>query len=682
MMVAAMAAWAQTPQHVHQGATAANPNGFPFSAGLNKTQWLYRGSLFPSLPSGNITRLYFKSASTTTSTLSNLEIRIAPTSLSAFPSTTAFETTGFTTVFSAATHVVTAQTGQWFEVALQTPFPYTAGQNFIVEVTKTGATNQILAYQTDEAYLSRLHASSATALVPTGNMNRVAELGIDITAGTTVTISGPDTICIGSSNTFFGTPAGGTWSSSNTGVATINAAGVATAVSNGSATITYNSGSGTVTKTLYVQNTVQPTIHLAVTPGDTICYGGNLSFTATVTNAGSNPNYTWRIGGQPLVVPHNNPVLPMTMAPAGQYTVSCILTSSLACAITDTAEVRAVVLPAASASVSVSANPTGPLCAGTPVTFTAVPVNGGSNPAYQWKKNNNTVGTNNAAYTDATLTATDVITCEMTGNARCASPTVTASSPLSVNIGTPVVPVVVITANDTAVCAQERVNLSVAATGGGTAPAYQWYVNNVATGNGSSQHNYAPVQSDKVFCMMTSNLPCPTPGRVTTDTLTFTVFSLPSATITQAGSTFTSSAATGNQWLLGGAPITGANGRTHTATQSGYYKVRITDANGCSGTSDSVYYQHNVSVAQPDFDRLVQVFPNPASDRIILQLQLPSAYLQNSNASIVNQLGQSVLAVPVSAGNNTINIAQLPAGVYFLKLQLADYSKVFSITKQ
>lgn len=74
-------------------------------------------------------------------------------------------------------------------------------------------------------------------------------------ATTTVTvtpISGASSICPGSSTTFTNTTTGGTWSSSNTAIATINSAGTATGVSAGTATITYSVSGGAATKTLTV----------------------------------------------------------------------------------------------------------------------------------------------------------------------------------------------------------------------------------------------------------------------------------------------------------------------------------------------------------------------------------------------------------------------------------------------
>ncbi|MEO5571527.1 MAG: hypothetical protein ABIT08_14055, partial [Bacteroidia bacterium] len=69
------------------------------------------------------------------------------------------------------------------------------------------------------------------------------------------------------------------------------------------------------------------------------------------------------------------------------------------------------------ASVTISANPAGAVCSGTNITFTATPVNGGTTPVYQWKKNNVNVGTNSQTYSISTLANGTVIKCVITSNA-------------------------------------------------------------------------------------------------------------------------------------------------------------------------------------------------------------------------------------------------------------------------
>jgi hypothetical protein len=88
-------------------------------------------------------------------------------------------------------------------------------------------------------------------------------------------ISGTSTVCVGSTTILSSATTGGTWSSSNTGVATVNSSGVVSGVSAGTATISYTAtgslGTGTTTRIV----TVNP-----------LPSAGSITGTATVT-AGS-----------------------------------------------------------------------------------------------------------------------------------------------------------------------------------------------------------------------------------------------------------------------------------------------------------------------------------------------------------------------------------------------------------
>lgn len=71
------------------------------------------------------------------------------------------------------------------------------------------------------------------------------------------------------------------------------------------------------------------------------------------------------------------------------------------------------------ASVSIAADPSGTICPGTSVTFTATPTNGGTHPSYQWKVNGGNVGTDTNFYTSSSLNHNDQVYCVMTSNASC-----------------------------------------------------------------------------------------------------------------------------------------------------------------------------------------------------------------------------------------------------------------------
>jgi hypothetical protein len=80
--------------------------------------------------------------------------------------------------------------------------------------------------------------------------------------------------------------------------------------------------------------------------------------------------------------------------------------------------------------VTITANPSTPICYGTEVTFTASHVAGGT-PNYQWYLNGGAVGSNSNTYLNATLNNDDIISCLMTSSLSCASPSTDTSDPIT-----------------------------------------------------------------------------------------------------------------------------------------------------------------------------------------------------------------------------------------------------------
>ena len=92
------------------------------------------------------------------------------------------------------------------------------------------------------------------------------------------------------------------------------------------------------------------------------------------------------------------------------------------------------------ASVTIEANPTGAICEGTQVTFTATPTNGGSNPTYQWKINGDNVGTNSTTYQSSTLADGDKLTCVLTSNRPCVEDITVESNEITMTVDEKVQP--------------------------------------------------------------------------------------------------------------------------------------------------------------------------------------------------------------------------------------------------
>jgi predicted outer membrane repeat protein len=187
--------------------------------------------------------------------------------------------------------------------------------------------------------------------------------------------------------------------------------------------------------------TVTPAVTIASNDADNnISTGTSVTFTATPTNGGTTPTYQWKKNG------NNVGTNSATYTDAGLLNgnvISVVMTSNAVCASPTTATSNAITMVVTSCSpvtpaVTIASNDAdNNISAGTSVTFTATPTNGGTSPTYQWKKNGNNVGTNSATYTDAGLLNGDVIRVVMTSNAACASPTTATSNAVTMVVNTP-----------------------------------------------------------------------------------------------------------------------------------------------------------------------------------------------------------------------------------------------------
>ncbi len=97
-------------------------------------------------------------------------------------------------------------------------------------------------------------------------------------------ITGTASVCVGSTTTFSTATAGGTWSSSATGIATVSASGVVTGIATGTATISYtvteSCGSASATRVVTV-NTV-PSVG-AITGADSVGESSSITLNNTVS---------------------------------------------------------------------------------------------------------------------------------------------------------------------------------------------------------------------------------------------------------------------------------------------------------------------------------------------------------------------------------------------------------------
>ena len=124
---------------------------------------------------------------------------------------------------------------------------------------------------------------------------------------------------------------------------------------------------------------------------------------------------------------------------------------------------------AVSASVTVTVNPVLPVIvtiassdadniiyAGTSITFTASPTNGGDTPSYQWKVNGLDVGGNSSIYSYIPSNNDD-LTCELTSSITCAAGNPATSNPVNMIVN-PIPTVIICPAQPAAICANTAGN--------------------------------------------------------------------------------------------------------------------------------------------------------------------------------------------------------------------------------
>ena len=191
------------------------------------------------------------------------------------------------------------------------------------------------------------------------------------------------------------------------------------------------SGSTPLIKSTTIAGAVSVAISVS---SNEICSGSTVLFTAVPTNGGPQPFYHWTVNGETVGINSST----YSYAPANNDHVICTLTSNASCVTGNPAISNTIIMTVfpnlpVSLTISPSANP---FCAGNSVTFTAMPVNGGSGPLTQWYVNGSVVqGESNPTFTYGPANG-DVITCKLYSTVVCPSVYPALSNPIIMTVHT------------------------------------------------------------------------------------------------------------------------------------------------------------------------------------------------------------------------------------------------------
>jgi len=345
------------------------------------------------------------------------------------------------------------------------------------------------------------------------------------------------------------------WVSSNTSIASVTNAGVVSGIAAGTVSITYTNINGCSQNLSFIVNAL-PVINGTLS----VCTG------SAVTLSGSTPA---------------NPVAPWLSSSLSVATVSSlgivtgVSAGTASITYTDlngcrqTASVTVKPLPAAP-----TASNSGPICAGGSLTLTASNISGA---AYNWSGPNGfTAGIQNPTIINAGTVASGTYSVTATVNGCTGNASITTAV-VNIAVTTP------LASNNGPVCTGATVSLSTPLVAGAT---YAW-----SGPNGFSAASRTPslvaTSSGTYSVIVTASNGCySSPG-----TTNVVVNALPSVSITVNGNTvfcqgdsatLTATAASSYSWSSGN--IT----RSIIVKTAGIRSVTITDANGCSNTSQPI----------------------------------------------------------------------------------------------
>jgi GEVED domain/Secretion system C-terminal sorting domain len=387
----------------------------------------------------------------------------------------------------------------------------------------------------------------------------------------------------------------------------------------------------------------------------------------------------------------------------GVYTI--IATNSYSCSSTMTGTASVVVNPLVTPFVTVSTGTGDTLCSGSLTTFTAVPVNGGTSPTYQWAVNGVPVSSVSNSYAYLPNNG-DVVTATLTSDAQCATPAVVNGN-MTLVVEDHQVPSIVVSANPGAeVCQGTMVTYNAAATYGGSSPSYAW-IQGSATVSTAASYSYVPSNGDVVYCVLTSNYKCRLATTAISNhismqvdvpsTPSVTIVSNPAGTIAPGENVTFTAVATGAgsgatyQWYIDGGIVTGATGstfETNNLNNNDSVTCVVTSGGGCAGMTGAAsvtIHTTNVGVQQVSASGSdVQIVPNPNKGQFVVKGSLATNVDQDVTLELTDMLGQIVYTTKVTAQHGALNERiqlgnNIANGMYLLNLRTDSGNMVFHV---
>lgn len=593
------------------------------------------------------------------------------------------------------------------EIAVTGTLPLCNGQQVTLSVsTCTGCTYKWSSGQTTNSItVGPTQTSSYKVTITNSSQCESISLPKEIIVNPLITpgvsiVSNKTMICGGESVTFTASPTGGgnapvyewyidgikkTSGNSNSFTsANLTNGNIITCIMNSNAKC-LTTPSATSNAVVMIVNPIVPVSIQISTAKTTICVGASVTCTAIGTNAGNNPIYKWYVNNQ--LQNESSSTFTISNLTNGAK-INATLTSSEACPNPVTAysnTLAITVSPMLTPSVSITAS-TNSICQGQNVTFTAIPVNGGSSPIYHWYIGNVLQTETSGVFTTNTLINGNQVFCILLSNEDCLALPTATSNFISVAVNPLLTPKLKINASSTQIFTCEQVTFTTTPTYGGNAPQYKWFENGVLVGNQATFKTTTLIDGAKIYCTMISNANCVSAATVNSDTLTISVYPLPQPEIIITHDTLIVGNYSGTQytyaWYYNGNLVSSTPYIRCKDNGNGSYYV-VVSVNACSVTSATLNVTCSVGTQEFGESNNFIIYPNPTSG--ILQIAGFDLDRSNYTISIYNILGikidRKIINTNIDKINTQMDLSTMNSGTYFIKIESGNFNKVFNIQK-
>ena len=266
-----------------------------------------------------------------------------------------------------------------------------------------------------------------------------------------------------------------------------------------------------------------------------ICAGTTVVFTATNKSGNTNMSYQWFVNGNSIA--GTNSTIFSTNISIDSTVVQCMMTvpqcPNSGGSTKDYSDPIVIRIPPLLKPGVVITTATTVVCKGSPVNFSAIAVQAGNNPAYEWKINNITASATGPSFITSVLTDGDMVSCRLNidPSSNCNTPASATSNIIAMKIKELLSPSIIITASKEEICSGSPVVFTASVAEGGINPSYQWQLNGINAGTNSLMYSNSLLGNrDNISFVVTTSSGCNN-ASATSNVITMVVNETPVITI-------------------------------------------------------------------------------------------------------------------------------------------------------